>query len=85
MPILTEQLARCVRKSGREAEGTPLLRVQARKTGFGGSNPPFSAKTLSHAVSNSMGFFVSVVIVPFLPVTNFGLPLRRLLFFALLV
>lgn len=43
MPILTEQLARCVRKSGREAEGTPLLRVQARKTGFGGSNPPFSA------------------------------------------
>ena len=34
-----------MRRSGREAEGTPLLRVQARKTGFGGSNPPFSATT----------------------------------------
>ena len=30
-------------RSGRVAEGTPLLRVQAHKTGLGGSNPPFSA------------------------------------------
>ncbi len=32
-----------VRRSGRVAEGTPLLRVQTGKTGLEGSNPSFSA------------------------------------------